>query len=118
MGTFGGHALPGSFFVGFALWWTVQMFRRYFASRAKAGGGDRSTFKSTVTYPLDFIDCARCPVAARRWEWEGFFKMFFTLIGFLGEIITATHHGKFIHFGNGQHATMFFFFGQYSYTAR
>ena len=105
MGTFGGHALPGSFFVVFAVWWTIQMFRRYFTSRVKSG----VQFKSSVTFPVDFIGCG--PVALRRWEWEGFFKVFFTLVGFLGEVITATEGGQFIHLGNGQHATMFFFFG-------
>jgi len=106
MGTFGGHALPGSFFIGFAVWWTVQMFRRYFAARTKAG----AQFKSSVTFPVDFISCCG-PAWLRRWEWEGFFKVFFTLVGFLGEVITGTHEGRFVHLGNGQHATMFFFFG-------
>ena len=105
MGTFGGHALPGSFFVVFAVWWTIQMFRRYFSSRVKSG----VQFKSTVTFPVDFICCG--PAALRRWEWEGFFKVFFTLVGFLGEVITGTEDGQFRHLGNGQHATMFFFFG-------
>jgi len=106
MGTFGGHALPGGFFIVFAVWWTVQMFRRYFASRTKTG----IPFKSSVTYPVDFICCG--PTWLRRWEWEGFFKVFFTLVGFLGEVITATEDGRFVHLGNGQHATMFFFFGE------
>lgn len=105
MGTFGGHALPGSFFIIFSVWWTVQQFRRYFASQRKGG----LPFKSTVTYPLDFIRCG--PPGLRRWEWEGFFKVFFTTIGFMGEVITARHDGQFAYFGNGQHATMFFFFG-------
>lgn len=106
MGTFGGHALPGSFFVVFGVWWTVQMCRRYFASRAKPGV---SSFKSTVTYPADFCRCG--PSWLRRWQWEGFFKMFFAFVGFLGEVITATHGGQFLYMNNGQHATMFFFFG-------
>lgn len=38
-------------------------------------------------------------------------KIFFTTIGFAGEIITAFQNGRFTHLGNGQHATMFFFFG-------
>ena len=32
-------------------------------------------------------------------------------IGFIGEIATAFKDGQFVHYGNGQHATMFFFFG-------
>ena len=113
MGTFGGHALPGSFFVVFGVWWTIQMFRRYFASRRKPGA---SSFKSSVTFPMDC--CRRCgPAWLRRWEWEGFFKVLFTIVGFLGEVITATHGGRFLYMGNGQHATMFFFFGLCSYNS-
>ena len=85
------------------------MFRRYFASRTKAG----VQFRSSVTFPVDFISCG--PTSLRRWEWEGFFKVLFTLVGFLGEVITATDNGRFLHLGNGQHATMFFFFGLQSY---
>ena len=109
MGTFFGHALPGSFLVIFGVWWTIQMLRRYFASRTKAG----VQFRSSVTFPVDFISCG--PTWLRRWEWEGFFKVLFTLVGFLGEVITATDNGRFVRFGNGQHATMFFFLGLQSY---
>jgi hypothetical protein len=105
MGTFGGHALPGTFFIIFGLWWTVQIFRRYFASQRKGA----APYRSTVTFSVDFLCCG--PKKLRQWEWEGFFKIFFTFIGFMGEIITAHKHGRFTHFGNGQHATMFFFFG-------
>jgi len=110
MGNFGGHALPGSFFIIFGLWWTVQIFRRYFASQRKGA----IPYKSSVTYPLDFICCG--PKWLRLWEWEGFIKIFFTLVGFILEIITAHKDGRFTHFGNGQHATMFFFFGLYIFS--
>lgn len=80
------------------------MFRRYFASRRKGA----LPFKSSTTFPVDFC-CG--PTWLRRWEWEGFFKIFFTTIGFIGEVVTARHGGRFAYYGNGQHATMFFFFG-------
>lgn len=111
MGTFGGHALPGGFFIVFSLWWTVQIFRRYYASQRKGG----LPFKSSVTFPFDFMCCGSPCV--RRWEWEGFFKVLFTFIGFLGEVITARHDGQFAYMGNGQHATMFFFFGQFDHSS-
>jgi len=115
MGTFGGHALPGSFFVVFGAYWTVQIFRRYFAARRKPG----ATFTSSATFPLHAL-CPRggggCgPAALRRWEWEGCCKVFCALVGFLGEVITATHGGRFLYLGNGQHATMFFFFGEHAF---
>lgn len=102
MGSFGGHALPGGFFIVFALWWTVQIYRRHFRSLAKGG----LPYKSSVTFPFDFL-CGR----AKGWQWEGILKVFFTAVGFTLEIITAFKDGRFTHLGNGQHATMFFFFG-------
>ena len=102
MGNFGGHALPGSFFIIFALWWTIQTFRAYYQSLSKGG----QKYRSTVTSP-----CCCCPSKVRDWPWEGAVIIFFTAVGFTLEIITGFMHGKFVHIGNGQHATMFFFFG-------
>ena len=102
MGTFAGHALPGSFFLVFAIWWTVQIFRRYFRSLQKNG----APYKSTATFQSSCL-CGRL----KNFEIEGCVKIFFTLVGFTLEIITAHKNGKFVHFGNAQHATMFFFFG-------
>lgn len=102
MGTFGGHALPGTFFIVFAVWWTVQTYRRYFRSLRKGG----QPYRSSVAFPFDCL-CGR----VRAWPWEGILKIFFTTIGFAGEIITAFKDGRFTHLGNGQHATMFFIFG-------
>ncbi len=102
MGNFGGHALPGSFFVCFAIWWTINIFKRYYTSLLKNG----SVYQNTVTFPCTCL-CGRL----KNWEIEGFVKIFFTTIGFTLEIITAYHDGKFTYLGNGQHATMFFFFG-------
>ena len=105
MGTFGGHALPGGFFIVFAVWWTVQIYRRYFRSLRKGG----LPFRASATYPLDFLPPS--VGRARSWEWEGTLKILFTGVGFALEVITAHHDGRFAYLGNGQHATMFFFFG-------
>ena len=102
MGNFGGHALPGSFFIIFAVWWTIQTFRAYYQSLSKGG----QKYRSTVTSP-----CCCCPSKVRNWPWEGAVLIFFTAVGFTLEIITGFWNGKFAHIGNGQHATMFFFFG-------
>lgn len=100
MGTFGGHALPGSFFVVFALWWTVQTFRRYFRSQRPGN----PAYRSTVTFVPDFLSCTNLQL-------EGILKVCFTALGLILEVITAFKDGHFTHIGNGQHATMFFFFG-------
>ncbi len=102
MGTFLGHAVPGTFFLIFAIWWTIQIFRRYYISLLKNG----EPFKSSVTFPC----CCLCG-RTKTWEAEGLFKIIFVAVGVTGEIITGYHEGKFEYLGNGQHATMFFFFG-------
>lgn len=102
MGSFGGHALPGSFFIIFAIWWATQVYRRYFRSLKK----NEAPYRSSVIFPFDCL-CER----VRSWPWEGILKLVFTAIGFALEIITGFKDGKFAHLGNGQHATMFFFFG-------
>ncbi|XP_033740157.1 transmembrane protein 45B-like [Pecten maximus] len=101
MGNFGGHALPGSFFILFALWWTVQMFHRYYNCRQR-----NTRFVSTPTYPCTCL-CGKLA----EWPLEPVVKIFFVTIGFCLEIYTGFSDGKFTALGNGQHATMFFFFG-------
>jgi hypothetical protein len=102
MGSFGGHALPGGFFIAFSIYWSFMFYRRLFASMRKGA----PPFRATVTFRLD--GCGR---RCANIEWEGVLKIFFTLVGFAGEVITAHHGGRFTHTANGQHATMFFFFG-------
>lgn len=101
MGSFSGHALPGTFFVAFAIWYIVQSYRRYFICRLR-----NSRFTSTVAYPCDCV-CGRL----KELPLEAFIKIFFVIVGFSGEIITGFSKGHFVSLGNSQHATMFFFFG-------
>lgn len=103
MGNFGGHALPGSFFIVFSLWWTVQMFNRYYTCLRR-----NTRFKSTPTYQL-LCQCRN----KQEFPIEPFFKLFLASVGIFLEIYTGynfTVH-KFTTPGNAQHATMFFFFG-------
>ena len=101
MGSFGGHALPGSFFVIFALWWVIQMFNRYYSTRQK-----NNRFTSSATFKCQCL-CGQL----KNLPLEAFIKLFFVSVGFGLEIYTAFDNGKFFHIGNGQHATMFFYFG-------
>ena len=103
MGNFGGHALPGSFFIAFALWWAVQMFNRYYTCLKR-----NSRFTSTVCYPCSCL-CGRL----KDFPVESVVKLILVSIGFTLEIYTGynfTIH-KFTLPGNAQHATMFFFYG-------
>lgn len=74
------------------------MLWRYLLSRKKNG----RPFRSSVSFPCT---CApNVPV-------EGILKIVLAGGGMIGEIATAMEDGKFYHYGNAQHATMFFFFG-------
>lgn len=42
---------------------------------------------------------------------EAIIKIFFVFVGFSLEIYTGFSGGRFVNIGNGQHATMFFYFG-------
>ena len=97
-----GHVLPGSFFIVFGIWWTTNQFRRYYQSRLKNG----AAYENSPSFKC-FCLCGRLA----NWEMEGFLMIFFTTVGFMGEVITGMKNGQFVNLGNGQHATMFFFFG-------
>jgi hypothetical protein len=101
MGTFTGHALPGGFFIVFALWWTFKTFQRYFYCQRV-----NKPFHGSLTYK-----CSCLCGCLKDWELEGFIKIFCAVVGFIGEVVTAHENGIFVHMGNGQHATMFFVFG-------
>ncbi len=101
MGSFTGHALPGSFFIVYALWWTIQIFRRYYRSLQPGG----ASYRSSVTFPCSCL-CWRF----KQWEVEGFLKIFFAAVGMAGEISPTFHSGKPVSMKDAQHATMYFFF--------
>lgn len=101
MGNFGGHALPGSFFIIFSVWWTIMIFNRYYSSRRR-----NSRFTSTAVFNCPCL-CGRF----KEWPIEAMVKIFFVFVGFSLEIYTGFYGGKFVNIGNGQHATMFFYFG-------
>ncbi|XP_041351822.1 transmembrane protein 45B-like [Gigantopelta aegis] len=101
MGNFGGHALPGSFFLIFAIWYTVNIFRKYYICRQR-----NQRFTSCIAYPC-FCLCGRL----KEFPLEGCCKILLISVGLFLEIYTGMRNGQFVAIGNGQHATMFFFFG-------
>ena len=102
MGTFMGHVLPGSFFLFFGIWWTIQISARYYRCKYSPKG---PAYRSTVT----FLVPTRC---CGDWQMEGYAKLLLCSFGLVMEIITGFNSsGSFAYMGNGQHATMFFFFG-------
>ena len=89
MGTLGGHLLPGSFFLLFALWWSFITAIRYAQSKMKSPYKKNSLigYRSSVTMP-----CICCPCGVlRRAPIESILKATLALIGILGEVITGLH---------------------------
>ena len=98
MGTFEGHIFPGTIFMAYGIWWTVQMYLRYFKSI-----NNNTTFKSSVTYPCSSL-CGKY----RNYPLESLIK-----IAILGswlpfELLQGVRLEILLE--NSQHATMFFFF--------
>lgn len=119
MGSFGGHVLPGSFFIMFSLWHALQLSIRYFRAKQRNGmpfkvninfGTHATTtllenFQSQTYFVSQCCSCAPFPL-------ESVLKVILTAIGLAGEVITALdNNGRFVNIGNAQHITMFFFFG-------
>ncbi|XP_075046628.1 transmembrane protein 45B-like [Mixophyes fleayi] len=99
MGSFQGHALPGSFFIVFGLWWSVIYPLKYFKTKVKGNCRPNKGYQR-----LELI--------------EGVMKVFFTLVGMLVEQFApqgahmhlATKDG-WVNIMNWQHTTMYFFYG-------
>lgn len=107
MGSFKGHALPGSFFLIAGLWWAGKYSLWYATLRNKSLGSTSTRLASRSTQ--------------RRLEViEGSVTLFFSVIGMLAEQFVADgprlhlydyseHHWDRLH--NWQHSTMYLFFG-------
>jgi hypothetical protein len=126
MGSFGGHALPGSFFILFGLHWTVQFYRKLFESMRHGGTSFTATssFSCSCCNDVDNSKATSLPSVGRPLRrrpfhrcsssinWEGVLKVACSLIGFFVEVGFAMKGtGRFTAIGSAQHATMFFFFG-------
>ncbi|XP_070000043.1 transmembrane protein 45B [Penaeus vannamei] len=106
MGSFVGHAVPGTFFFFFGMWFTYRMFQRYFLCQVAAAGSGGEKCRSRYRNVSSFA-CPGCPSLPL----EGVLKIVAVVVGMTGEFATAFDAGKFTHIGNAQHMTMFFFFG-------
>lgn len=115
MGTFAGHALPGSFFIFFGLWATYHSMKRYYRQRsAKIRGEHGADYVNRISFPLKVSNAPRCCRGTADWEipLDSFLKAFCCIIGIVGEVYTGFNsEWKFVHIGNAQHSTMFGTFG-------
>lgn len=103
MGSLFGHALPGSFFIIFAVWWMANMFWDYFNSRRR-----NTKFTSTAIYR-----CRCCCGRLKQWPTEAYVKLFFVSIGTLveGSVGIKDYINNADYQNNLQHTTMFVLFG-------
>lgn len=105
MGTFIGHALPGSFFLIFAIWWATQLPRRWVVCKAKG-----IPFINTLAYPMPWRCCSKLPI-------EGIIKVVATSIGMAAEMSASTRFEfkKVWYYGDVQHVTMYGLFWVYGW---
>jgi hypothetical protein len=79
MGTLGGHILPGTFFILFALRWSFNAAVKYVQSKYPITSSNVKYKKTTFATKLK-----KAPI-------ESLMKAFLALGGILGEIITGFH---------------------------
>ncbi|KAM8927597.1 transmembrane protein 45B [Pelodytes ibericus] len=101
MANFKGHALPGSFFIVFGLWWSVKYPLKYLNRKVKGNCRSNRCYQR-----LELI--------------EGIVKVVFTVIGMLAEqfVPDGPHmhlinreDNSWVKLMNWQHTTMYFFYG-------
>ncbi|XP_074972183.1 uncharacterized protein LOC142067468 isoform X2 [Phalacrocorax aristotelis] len=101
MANFKGHALPGSFFLLFGLWWSVKYPLQYLSQKVNK--------KSHRNYCFQRVDAI-----------EGGIKIIFALIGMLAEQFVPDGPHLYLYSGeshdwvklmNWQHTTMYLFYG-------
>ncbi|NWV84464.1 TM45B protein, partial [Dasyornis broadbenti] len=101
MANFKGHALPGSFFLLFGLWWSVKYPLQYLSQKINK--------KSHGTHCFQRVDAI-----------EGGIKIIFSLIGMLAEQFVPDGPHLYLYSGenrdwvklmNWQHSTMYLFYG-------
>ncbi|XP_032820556.1 transmembrane protein 45B [Petromyzon marinus] len=114
MGNFKGHALPGSFFILFAVWWAIKYPLRYRWRQRKLGGGGGGGGGGPTGLP------ASCVASENRLDIiEGAVKTVFSIVGMMAEqfVPDGPHmrlynrqEGGWDHLMNWQHTTMYLFF--------
>ncbi|XP_045357748.1 transmembrane protein 45A isoform X2 [Leopardus geoffroyi] len=103
MGSFRGHALPGTFFITMGIWWTIKCTLKYACKKHKRTSylGSKALF-----HRMDIV--------------EGIVIICMALTGMLGEQFVAEgphlalynyKEGQWVQLLSWHHSTMYFFFG-------
>ncbi|KAL3221487.1 hypothetical protein MRX96_029384 [Rhipicephalus microplus] len=97
MGTFIGHAIPGTFLFIFGTWWTFAMWRNYIRSRQ-----NKQPFACRCSYPV--------PCLSRKFSIEGILKIVTCSYGIASEARAITALGGTEDAAVTQHKSMYAFY--------
>lgn len=112
MGTFAGHALPGSFFLLFGIWSAIFQLKKYYRRKRYELGflsHPEPSYRNQMTTPIRCPDKGCC-CKTKEIPLDSILKASCCLIGIIGEVYTGFKDGKFVYIGNAQHVTMFSMF--------
>ncbi|KAF6029035.1 TMEM45A [Bugula neritina] len=100
MGTWLGHAAPGTFFICFSLWWLVRSMHSYYSQSS-----GRKYVNSLVKHCCCKTGCfGRLPL-------DNWVLIFVAALGVIMEVATSVATKNFVVMGNRQHLTMYISFG-------
>lgn len=111
MGTFAGHALPGSFFIMFGVWLVIYQLKKYYRRKKYELGFSahpESVYRNQMTTPIQCSESGCC--SGKEIPLDSYLKVISCAIGLTGEVYTGFKNGNFVHIGNAQHSTMFSMF--------
>ncbi|KAH7939213.1 transmembrane protein 45B [Rhipicephalus sanguineus] len=97
MGTFIGHALPGTFLFFFGTWWTFAAWRNYVRSRE-----NKQPYECRCSYPV--------PCLSRKFSTEGIMKIVGGCAGFAIESPVTFRSDVFVDAASTQHRSMYSFY--------
>ncbi|VDL61044.1 unnamed protein product [Hymenolepis diminuta] len=111
MGTFAGHALPGSFFIMFGVWGIFFQLKKYYRrTKYKLGfsAHPEPAYENQMTTPIRCCEGGCC--RGKEVPLDSYLKAICCAIGITGEVYTGFNNGTFKYIGNAQHSTMFAMF--------
>ncbi|CAH8506729.1 unnamed protein product [Schistosoma rodhaini] len=121
MGTFGGHALPGSFFIIYGLWSIWHILEKFYQRKSyelNKSSEPAPEYTCRISYPIERKklsegDMAKCFSRFKKSvPLDSLAKLVCCIIGITGEVITGfSKDWIFVNIGNAQHSTMFSLFG-------
>ncbi|XP_054933895.1 transmembrane protein 45B-like [Dermacentor andersoni] len=97
MGTFIGHAMPGTFLFIMGSWWAFFAWRNYVRSREQ-----KRPYVCRCSYPI--------PCLSQRFSFEGIAKIVTCSVGISDEVDAGIEYGYFVNMACAQHISMYLFY--------